>query len=160
MSFKTADLCDQNPDVAVCEPLFQSFGGRQRFAGRIATIKCFEDNSRVREALQSDGTGQVLVVDGGGSRRCALVGDMLGAAAVQNGWAGVIVFGCVRDTAELRQMNLGVLALASHPLKSDKRGTGDRDVGLRFGGVKFAPGAFVYVDEDGVIVSATPLVEG
>jgi regulator of ribonuclease activity A len=159
MSFKTADLCDAHPAVAVCESLFTSYGGRRLFAGRIATVRCHEDNSLVRETLQTAGHGRVLVVDGGGSRNCALVGDLLGAAAVSNGWAGVIVFGCVRDTAELATMDLGVLALATHPRRSERRGLGERDVEVRFGGVKFAPGSCVYVDEDGVIVSPVALVE-
>jgi regulator of ribonuclease activity A len=157
-AFRTTDLCDEFGDrVQVTEPLFQSFGGRRRFTGPAATIRCFEDNSRVREAVSEPGEGRVLVVDGAGSRRCSLFGDLLAAKAVSNGWAGVVVNGCVRDTAALGGMDLGVLALAALPRRSEKRGLGDRDVPLRFAGVAIQPGDQVYVDEDGMIVSAQPL---
>jgi regulator of ribonuclease activity A len=153
----TADLCDQHPEVAVAAPVFRSFGGRRRFAGAIATLRCFEDNSLVRERLTEPGNGRVLVVDGAGSMRCALVGDLLGALGVKNGWAGVVVHGCVRDTAALGAMDLGVLALAAHPMKSVKRGEGERDVVVAFAGVMFRPGAWLYADEDGVIVAPSSL---
>ena len=154
----TADLCDAHEaQVAVAAPIFRSFGGRPRFHGPIATLRCFEDNSLVREWLAQPGAGRVLVVDGGGSLRCALLGDQLGALGVKNGWSGVIVHGCVRDTAALGAMDLGVLALAPHPLKSVKRGAGERDVAVTFAGVTFAPGAYVYADEDGVLVAAEKL---
>jgi regulator of ribonuclease activity A len=154
----TADLCDENGDrVQVCEPVFHAFGGRRSFYGPISTIRCFEDNSRVKEAVESPGQGKVLVVDGGGSRRRALLGDKLGEAAVRNGWAGIIIHGCIRDSAELGRMDLGVRALGTIPLRSDKRGEGERDVPVRFAGVTFRPGEFVYVDEDGVIVSPASL---
>ena len=158
LSKGTADLCDENGDrVQVCEPVFHAFGGRRAFQGPISTIRCFEDNSRVKEAVESPGQGKVLVVDGGGSRRRALLGDKLGEAAVRNGWAGVIIHGCIRDSAELGRMDLGVRALGTIPLRSDKRGEGERDVPVRFAGVTFRPGEFVYVDEDGVIVSPASL---
>ena len=158
LSKGTADLCDENGDrVQVCEPVFHAFGGRRAFHGPISTIRCFEDNSRVKEAVESPGHGKVLVVDGGGSRRRALLGDKLGEAAVRNGWAGVIIHGCIRDSAELGRMDLGVRALGTIPLRSDKRGEGERDVPVRFAGVTFRPGEFVYVDEDGVIVSPASL---
>ncbi|MFL5319985.1 MAG: ribonuclease E activity regulator RraA [Myxococcaceae bacterium] len=157
MTLKTTDLSDAHPDVSICEPLFRSYGGRAAFSGAISTVKCHEDNSLLKEAVSFAGNGHVLVVDGGGSKRCALMGDMLGDAAVKNGWAGVIIFGCVRDSVELAKLKLGVLALATNPLKSEKRGAGQRDVPVRFGGVTFNPGSFVYVDEDGVIVSAAKL---
>jgi len=158
LSKGTADLCDENGDrVQVCEPVFHAFGGRRAFHGPISTIRCFEDNSRVKEAVESPGQGKVLVVDGGGSRRRALLGDKLGEAAVRNGWAGVIIHGCIRDSAELGRMDLGARALATIPLRSDKRGEGERDVPVRFAGVTFRPGEFVYVDEDGVIVSPASL---
>ncbi len=120
-------------------------------------MRCFEDNSRVKEAVEGPGEGKVLVVDGGGSRRRALLGDKLGEAAVRNGWAGVIIHGCIRDSAELGRMDLGIRALGTMPLRSDKRGEGERDVPVRFAGVTFRPGEFVYVDEDGVIVGPTAL---
>jgi regulator of ribonuclease activity A len=155
----TADLCDEHGDaVQVCEPVFQTFGGRHAFAGPVSTVRCFEDNSRVKEAVESPGEGRVLVVDGGGSRRRALFGDKLGSAAVRNGWAGVIIYGCIRDSAELGQMKLGIRALGTMPLRSDKRGEGERDVPVRFAGVTFRPGDHVYVDDDGVVVSRTALL--
>jgi regulator of ribonuclease activity A len=152
--FRTTDLCDEHgAAVQVAEPLFQSFGGRRRFAGPAATIRCLDDNSRVREAVAEPGAGRILVVDGAGSRRCALLGDLLGAKAVANGWSGVIVNGCVRDTAALAGMDLGVLALAALPRRSDKRGLGEREVPVSFAGVAVRPGDYLYADEDGLIVS-------
>jgi regulator of ribonuclease activity A len=154
----TADLCDDHGDhVQVCEPVFHAYGGRRAFQGPISTVFCFEDNSRVKEAVESRGDGRVLVVDGGGSRRRALLGDKLGLAAVNNGWAGIIIHGCIRDSAELARMDLGVRALGTVPMRSEKRGAGERDVPVRFAGVTFRPGEFVYVDEDGIIVAAAPL---
>jgi regulator of ribonuclease activity A len=154
----TADLCDDHGDrVQVCEPIFHAFGGRRAFHGPISTVRCFEDNSRVKEAVEGPGAGRVLVVDGGGSRRHALLGDKLGLAAVDNGWAGVIIHGCIRDSAELGRMDLGIRALGTMPLRSDKRGEGDRDVPVRFAGVTFRPGEYIYVDEDGIIVAAMAL---
>ena len=150
----TADLCDAHAEeLQVCEPLFQPYGGRPAFAGAVSTVRCFEDNSRVKEAVESPGGGRVLVVDGGGSRRRALFGGNLGLAAVKNGWAGVILYGCIRDCAELGQLDLGIRALGTMPLRSDKRGEGDRDVPVRFAGATFRPGDHVYVDEDGVVVA-------
>jgi regulator of ribonuclease activity A len=154
----TADLCDEHGDeLQVCEPIFQMFGGRRAFAGPVSTVRCFEDNTRVKEAVDGPGDGRVLVVDGGGSRRRALFGDKLGSAAVKNGWAGVIIYGCIRDSGELGQMNLGLRALGTMPLRSDKRGEGERDIPVRFAGATFRPGDYVYVDEDGVVVSHRPL---
>lgn len=153
MEFNTADLCDRHPDLEICEPLLLDFGGLARFAGPISTVQCFEDNSRVREALDEPGDGRVLVVDGGGSRNCALLGDLLGQNAVNGRWTGVIVFGCVRDTAVLRTLDLGVRALAPMPRRSDRRGEGHRDVGVRFCSVTFNPGDWVYVDADGIVVA-------
>lgn len=154
----TADLCDEHGDeLQVCEPIFQMFGGRRAFAGPVSTVRCFEDNTRVKEAVDGPGEGHVLVVDGGGSRRRALFGDKLGSAAVKNGWAGVIIYGCIRDSGELGQMNLGLRALGTMPLRSDKRGEGERGIPVRFAGATFRPGDYVYVDEDGVVVSHRPL---
>ena len=159
MTFKTADLCDENAHgVQVCNPGFSSFGGRARFFGGVSTIKCFEDNSRVREAVAEAGEGRVLVVDAGGSLRCAMLGDMLAAKAVQNGWAGVIMNGLIRDSADIRDMDLGVMALGTYPLKSVKKGIGERDVDVAFAGVRFSPGAYVYADEDGILCSDSPLL--
>jgi regulator of ribonuclease activity A len=154
----TADLCDEHADaVQVCEPIFQAFGGRHAFSGPVSTVRCFEDNSLVKEAVGGPGEGRVLVIDGGGSRRRALFGGNLGSAAVKNGWAGVIIYGCIRDSAELAQLNLGIRALGTMPLRSEKRGEGERDTPVRFAGVSFRPGDYVYVDEDGVVVSHGPL---
>jgi regulator of ribonuclease activity A len=159
MTFKTADLCDDYADaLQICEPGLAGFGGRARFYGEISTIKCFEDNSLVREAVAEPGDGRVLVVDAGGSRRCAMLGDMLAEMAVANGWSGVIMNGLIRDSADIAGMELGVKALGTHPLKSVKKGVGERDVAVRFAGVVFTPGQFVYADEDGIVCSEKPLL--
>src|SRR6056297_1783215 len=126
-AFVLPDLCDAHADVVrVAEPLFRSFGGRAAFGGPIRTVKCFEDNSLVAERLREPGDGAVLVVDGGGSSRCALVGDNLAQAASDNGWAGVLVYGCVRDVDELAAIDVGIQAMGSNPLRSIKRGEGLR----------------------------------
>ena len=153
----TTDLCDAHPAVQVAEPVLRHFGGRRRFAGQVSTVLCLEDNSRVREAVAEPGKGRVLVVDGGGSLQCALLGDLLAEKAVANGWCGVVVNGCVRDTGRLAELPLGVMALAPLPRRSEKRDHGERDVGVRFAGVTFHPGDHVYADEDGLIVSGTIL---
>lgn len=154
----TADLCDEHADaLQVCEPVFRPYGGHVAFSGQVSTVRCFEDNSRVKEAVEGAGAGRVLVVDGGGSKRRALFGDKLGAAAVHNGWAGVIVHGCIRDSALLARMNLGLRALGTMPLRSEKRGEGERDVPVHFAGATFHPGDYVYADEDGIVVSRVPL---
>lgn len=143
--------------VQIAEPIFRDFGGRLRFSGRAATIRCFENNPLVRAALEEKGDGRVLVVDGGGSKRCALLGDNIAAMGAKNGWSGIIIHGCVRDTADLATFDLGVKALAPFPLKSSKRDPGQRDVPVSFAGVTVRPGDWVYADGDGVIVSATEL---
>ena len=162
MTFKTPDLCDQyEPDlgktVRVVAPMFQRYGGRTSFAGQIVTLKLFEDNSLVREAFAGDGKGKVLVVDGGGSQRCALVGDQLAILANKNGWEGVVVYGCIRDSGDINGIDIGVRALNTHPQKTQKRGIGERDVAVTFGGVTFNPGEYLYADEDGILVADRPL---
>lgn len=158
MSYPTTDLCDKYADeLQIAEPMFADFGGELMCAGPISTVKCFEDNSKVREALEEAGEGRVLVVDGGGSDRCALLGDNLAQLAIDNGWAGVLVYGCIRDSAEIGEMPVAVKALATHPKKSNKRDLGDRDVAVRFAGVDFEPGAWLYADLDGVVVSRREL---
>jgi regulator of ribonuclease activity A len=158
IKWATTDLCDRHADkLAIVAPVLRSFGGRRRFHGVIATVRCFEDNSLVRERLAEPGGGRVLVVDGGGSLKCALVGDQLGAMGTASGWSGIVVWGCIRDAAALAALDLGVLALATHPLRSVKRGLGERDVAVAFAGVTFRPGAYLYADEDGVVVAASPL---
>lgn len=160
MTFLTTDLCDAHMDsVAVLEPILRAYGGAPRFFGPIATLKLFEDNALVRSALSEPGAGRVLVIDGGGSLRCALLGDQLGLLAVENGWAGVVVYGAIRDAVALGALPLGIRALATHPMKSIKRGEGQRDVPVVFGGVRFEPGHWLYADEDGVIVAAEALPE-
>jgi len=139
--------------VQIAEPIFRDFGAKLRFSGRAATIKCFENNPLVRAALEEKGEGRVLVVDGGGSKRCALLGDNIAAMGARNGWSGIIINGCVRDTADLATFDLGVKALAAYPLKSSKRDRGQRDVAVSFAGVTVKPGDWVYADGDGVIVS-------
>ena len=159
MTFKTADLYDRYGDqVQVCDPIFLDFGGRTCFFGPIATIKCFEDNSLVKAVLGEPGGGRVLVVDAGGSLRCAMLGDMIAASAVENGWRGVLMFGCIRDSVEIGGMELGVKALATNPRKSEKRGEGQRGVPVSFAGVFFRPGEHIYCDADGVLVAAEVLV--
>ncbi len=158
MEILTADLCDRHEsEVRIVEPMLHSFGGRPSCSGRIATLKLFEDNSLVRKAVESDGEGKVLVIDGGGSLRRALVGDQLAALAVQNGWAGLVVYGCIRDSRAIGEMDLGVFALDTHPLKTVKRNVGEADIPVTFGGVTFHPGEWLYADEDGIVVSAKQL---
>jgi regulator of ribonuclease activity A len=160
MCVKTADLFDQFDERArVCDPIFRDFGGRRCFSGPVTTVKCFEDNSLVKTALGEPGEGRVLVVDAGGSLRCAMLGDLLAASAVENGWSGVVLFGCVRDSADIAGMALGVKALATNPRKSEKRGEGQRDIEVNFAGVSFRPGDHIYCDEDGILVSAESLVQ-
>jgi regulator of ribonuclease activity A len=160
MSFKTADLCDEYSEtLEIAEPLFKDFGVKPAFYGRISTVRCFEDNSLVRSALETEGKGGVLVVDGGGSRRCALMGDQLALLAERNGWAGAIINGCIRDSADIATLDIGLKALGTHPLKSNKQGLGERDVNVRFAGVTFIPGHFVYADPDGILVTSKSLLE-
>ena len=155
--YVTPDLCDAYPLVRVLTPMFKNFGGRKSFGGQVVTVKCFEDNSRVKELLATEGTGKVLVVDGGGSLRCALLGDMIGESAVKYGWEGVIIYGCVRDVDALAQLDLGVQALAAMPLKSVRKGIGEVGLSLSFGGVIIENGEYIYADNNGVIVSVDAL---
>lgn len=155
---RVTDLSDAHAArLQHCAPLFRHFGARRRFHGPITTVSCFEDNVLVREALEDAGTGTVLVVDGGGSRRCALLGDRLAGIAADRGVAGVIVHGCVRDTEELAALDVGVLALAAHPRRSVKRGLGRRDVPVAFADVLWTPGHHAYADPDGVVLSPVAL---
>ena len=154
----TADLCDEHgTSLQIAEPLLRSYGGAPSFCGPIATVKVNEDNTSVRLRLQEPGMGRVLVVDGGGSLACALVGDQLGSLARGNGWAGIVVNGCIRDSAALAGMDLGVMALATMPRKSEKRGPGEHDIAVTFGGVTFTPGHYLYADGDGIVVASGPL---
>jgi len=154
MTFTTPDICDEFLDyLQILEPRFTEFGGKERFCGEIVTIKCFEDNSLVKQSLGSAGHGKVLVVDGGGSLRCALLGDLLAAMAIKNGWQGVLINGCVRDVEILKSMDLGVRALNCHPLKSNKHNEGQLNLVVRFAGVVFEPGQYLYADENGIVVA-------
>ncbi len=154
----TADLYDEHGEsLRVMAPMFRDFGGISSFSGPVTTLKVYEDNSLVRSALEEAGEGRVLVVDGGASMRCALVGDQLAVLGEKNGWAGVIVYGCIRDAAPIRAIALGVKALATNPRKSVKKGIGERDVILRFAEVTIAPGDYLYADEDGVVIADTRL---
>lgn len=163
MTFKTPDLCDEfeaelGKTIRVVAPMFQRYGGRKSFSGQIVTLKIFEDNSLVREMFAENGTGKVLVIDGGGSLRCALVGDQLAILAKKNGWKGTVVYGCIRDSGDINEIDLGVRALNTHPQKSIKKGAGDRNIPVTFGGVTFNPGEWLYADEDGVLLSANSLL--
>jgi len=158
-SFQTADLSDENPErTFVAESMFCGFGKRQSFSGAMATLKLFEDNTLVREVLSEAGDGRVLVVDGGGSKRCALVGDRIAELARDNGWAGILVYGCIRDSMIIADMDIGVYALGTSPKKSIKQGRGDKELAVTFAGITFIPGHYVYVDSDGVLVSEASLL--
>lgn len=160
----TTDICDANEDkiaqgtLRVVEPMFKSWGKHSQFFGQAHTLKVFEDNTLVRSALEEDGTGKVLVVDGGGSKRCALVGGNLAVLAEKNNWAGIVVYGCVRDTLEMNACHIGVRALDAHPQKSQKRGSGHVNIDVALGQTVVRPGNWIYVDEDGVLVSDSSLI--
>ncbi|MBT8047976.1 MAG: ribonuclease E activity regulator RraA [Xanthomonadales bacterium] len=158
MTYSVPDICDDFiEEISVLEPLFSDFGAKKKFSGEIVTVKCFEDNSLVRDAVKSPGRGRVLVVDGGGSLRHALLGDLLAAAAAENGWQGLLINGCVRDVEILATIDLGVKALNCHPVKTAKRGEGQLDVNVTFAGATVRPGAFLYADSNGVVVAARDL---
>jgi regulator of ribonuclease activity A len=155
---KTADLCDRYPnELNICELSFRSYGKKSSFFGPISTVKVQDDNVLVLEAIESVPAGTVLVVDGGGSKRCALLGDRLASIAASRQLAGIIINGCVRDVSELSKIECGIFALGSMPLKSKKERKGETNVVVRFGGIDWTPGQYVYADEDGVVVSARKL---
>jgi regulator of ribonuclease activity A len=164
-AFATADLCDAHEaaladgSLRVMAPGLRAFGARASFAGPAVTLKLFEDNSLLADEVKSAGGGRVLVVDAGGSLRCAVFGGNLAAAAAASGWSGVVIHGCVRDTSEIDAADLGVRALDVHPRRSVKRGEGQRLVPVTFLGVTVRPGDWIYADRDGVLVSAEPLTE-
>jgi regulator of ribonuclease activity A len=163
MTFATCDICDKHEEkfgtgeLAVLPPVFKSFGKKAAFAGQAATLKVFEDNVLVRSALETPGNGRVLVVDGGGSLRCALVGGNLGVLAEKNGWAGILVHGCIRDSEEINACDIGVRALATHPQRSIRKGVGDKDLRVTIAGVAVNPGDWIYADADGVLVAREKL---
>ena len=162
MSRPTADLVDElGARAASCDLQLRQLGGARSFDGPVVTVRCFEDNALLKQVLSEPGEGRVLVVDGGGSLHCALVGDVIAGTAVDNGWAGLVVHGVVRDSVALAQLPLGVKALGTNPRKSTKTGAGERDVVVSFGGVAFRPGAHLYSDDDGVlVVDASPRATG
>ena len=154
MSPATADLYDQHGEaLQIASPIFRDYGGDIAFEGMVVTLKVFEDNSLVRSALEERGDGRVLVVDGGGSLRCALVGDMLAELGRKNGWAGIVVYGCVRDAEVMSKMSIGIKALATNPRKSVKKGDGTRDVTLRFADLVVEAGQYLYADRDGIVIA-------
>lgn len=164
-AFVTCDLLDNHPqlDLQVMSPCidgksFKNYGARQTFGGQVVTVKCYEDNSRVKELLATDGTGKVLVVDGGASMRCALMGDLIAESAVKNHWNGVVIYGCVRDVDAIAQLDLGVHALAAIPQKSTRKGIGEVDLTLSFGGVVIRSGDYLYADNNGIVISRQALV--
>lgn len=154
MAHSVPDICDDFFDeIQVLEPLFSDFGGKHRFCGEIVTLKCFEDNSLVRDLVRSEGRGRVIVVDGGGSLRRAMLGDLLAAKAAENGWQGLVINGCVRDVEILATIDLGVKAINSIPVKTDKRGEGQLDITVSFAGVRIEPGQYLYADANGVVIA-------
>lgn len=158
MEYNTSALCDIYLDqVDVVEPMFSNFGGCASFAGQVTTIKCFEDNGLIRETLEQDGLGRVLLIDGGGSLRRALVDAELAAIAEENEWEGIVVYGCVREVDELEDMSIGIQALASIPVGAPAQGIGEVDVPVNFGGVTFLPEDYLYADNTGIILSQEPL---
>jgi regulator of ribonuclease activity A len=162
-AFATCDLCDAHKadstgEFRVLPPVFRDFGALLAFCGPVVTVKCFEDNSPVKAMVESAGQGRVLVVDGGASLRRALLGGNLGAAAARNGWAGVVIDGCVRDVAELATHQVGIRALAGMPLPTERRHEGQRDLAVQIQGVWVRPGDWLYADADGIVISSRPLV--
>lgn len=158
MNYKTADLSDDHSDkLKVPYDMFQSYGLKTAFHGEVVTVKVFEDNVLVKAQLETDGRGKVLVVDGGGSMRCALLGDNVAALAEKNGWEGVIINGAIRDSGDIDCMNVGIKALGTHPFKSVKKGQGDVNIPVTFGGITISPGEYLYSDSDGIIVATGKL---
>ena len=158
MTFATADLYDEYEEkLQIASPMFNDYGGNLKFCGPASTVRVFEDNSLVRAALEEPGEGRVLVIDGGASLKCALLGDMLVELGKENDWAGIIVYGCIRDSAVIANIAIGIKALNTNPRKSVKKGTGERDVSVDFADVIISPGDYIYADEDGVVISAERL---
>jgi regulator of ribonuclease activity A len=154
---KTTDLSDAHPETQSCETQFFKFGRRRSFFGPIRTVKCLEDNALLKKVISGPGRGDVLVIDGGASFRCALMGDVIAGLGAQNGWAGAVINGVVRDVTALDALDFGVKALGSNPRRSAKSGAGEVDVPVAFGGITFNPGNWLYSDEDGILVSEAPL---
>ena len=160
MNETTCDISDKfHPDVQYLESEYKSYGGKTSFSGRIVTIKCYDDNSLVEEVLKTNGKDSVLVIDAGGSMKCAMLGDKRAAEAIKNDWEGILVHGLIRDSATINGMKIGIRALGVCPLKSIKKGVGDRDLVVNFSGVTFTPGEYLYADEDGVIIIKENLIK-
>jgi regulator of ribonuclease activity A len=158
--FTTADLWDEHETLLNCvDPIFNHFGDKKVFSGKISTIKLFEDNSLVRKQLELAGKGKVLVIDGAASLRCALIGDQLALLAIQNNWEGIIVNGCIRDSQVINSMNIGIKALNTCPIKSVKRNIGEINIPVQFGSVTFVSDEYIYVDADGILVSKQNLLK-
>ena len=158
MDYSTSDLCDHFADVVdVLEPMFINFGGRHSFGGRIKTVKCFENNELIREILSQDGTEQVLLIDGGGSTRRALIDIELAELAFENNWNGIVVYGAVRHVDELEELDVGIQAIASIPVAADSEGAGENGIGVNFAGVSFFDDDFIYADSTGIVLSAEEL---
>ncbi|HCH01224.1 MAG TPA: ribonuclease E activity regulator RraA [Vibrio sp.] len=158
MEYNTSALCDIYQDqVDVVEPMFSNFGGLTSFAGQLTTVKCFEDNGIIRSILQEDGTGRVLLIDGGGSLRRALIDAEIAALAEENDWEGLVVYGCVREIDDLEEMEIGIQAIAAIPVGATQNNIGEVDVPVNFGGVTFLPEDHLYADNTGVIISQEPL---
>ncbi len=158
MTFATADLYDEyGGKLQIASPMFNDYGGNLKFCGPASTVKVFEDNSMVRAALEEPGEGRVLVIDGGASLKCALLGDMLAELGKDNDWAGIIVYGCIRDSAVIANIAIGIKALNTNPRKSVKKEAGERDVSVSFADVIISPGDYIYADEDGIIISSERL---
>jgi regulator of ribonuclease activity A len=157
-TISTPDLSDAAPEVSALELQFFNYGNIRQFGGPAVTIKCHEDNSLVKQCVEEPGQGRVIVVDGGGSRRRSLLGDMLAEKAAANDWAGLVIHGVIRDVDEIGRTSIGVQALGTCPIKTEKLGAGQRDIGVTIGGVLICPGDYVYADNNGVIVSKRPLL--
>lgn len=152
--FKTTDLYDEYlEELQVAAPIFKDFGGKQRFSGQIVTMKALEDNTCLKASFEQDGRGKVLVVDGAGSMRCAMMGDVMASLGASNGWEGVVIFGCIRDSEDVAKVDIGVKALGTIPRKTVKRDQGVMNIPVRFADVLFQPGEYLYADEDGIVVS-------
>jgi len=159
MPFKTTDLYDDHlENLQVASPIFRDYGGKSCFHGQIVTLKAVDDNTFLKAAFETDGTGKVLVVDAAGSLRCAMMGDVMAALGASNGWEGVVIHGCIRDSADVAKVNIGVKALATIPRKTTKRHQGIMDIPVHFADVSFNPGHYLYADEDGIVVAETSLV--
>ena len=164
--FVTCDLLDDHPEkkLQVVTPsmdgkFFKSYGARKSFGGQVVTVKCFEDNSRVKELFATQGKAKVLVIDGGASMRCALMGDLIAESAVKNHWNGVVIYGCIRDVDAIATLDLGVHALAAIPQKSNRKGAGETDIQLSFGGVNIQSGDYIYADNNGIVIANEQLAD-